>query len=212
MYLTRLILNPQNRRVQKEIAAPYEMHRTILSAFPPRMAEDERVLWRLEVQPRTGLPVLLVQSQELPDWFCVSATKAPNFLMQTNQPNPAIKAYDPQITKGRQLSFRLRANPTVKREGKRLGLYREEEQITWLQRKAFQHGFRLLDFRISTQEIVTSTIHRGEETHTLKLFGIQYDGMLVVEEAMQFREALEHGIGSGKGMGFGLLSVASPGR
>ena len=34
MYLSRLILNPRSRRVQRELAEPYEMHRSLMKAFP----------------------------------------------------------------------------------------------------------------------------------------------------------------------------------
>ena len=37
MYLSRLILNPRNRRVQREIAGPYQMHRSIMRAFPDNL-------------------------------------------------------------------------------------------------------------------------------------------------------------------------------
>ena len=56
MYLSRLILNPLSRRVQKEMANPYEMHRSIMRAFPARIGDDsERVLFRVDQQPRPAL-------------------------------------------------------------------------------------------------------------------------------------------------------------
>ena len=37
MYLSRLILNPRHRRVQREVANPYEMHRSLMRAFPDNL-------------------------------------------------------------------------------------------------------------------------------------------------------------------------------
>ena len=69
MYLSRLILNPRNRRVQREVADPYQMHRSLMNAFPDDLEpEAERVLFRLETNPRTRALTLLVQSLTLPDW------------------------------------------------------------------------------------------------------------------------------------------------
>ena len=34
LYLSRLILNPRSRQVMSEMAHPYEMHRTLMRAFP----------------------------------------------------------------------------------------------------------------------------------------------------------------------------------
>ena len=57
MYLSRLILNPRSRQVQKELADPYQLHRTIMAAFPDVLPPDERVLFRVDLAD--GLPVLL---------------------------------------------------------------------------------------------------------------------------------------------------------
>ena len=42
----------------------------------------------------------------------------------------------------------------------------------------------------------------------LKLFTVQFDGVLQVIDADQTQHAIESGIGSGKGFGCGLLSLA----
>ena len=34
MYLSKLVLNPASRRVRTEIGRPYELHRTLMHAFP----------------------------------------------------------------------------------------------------------------------------------------------------------------------------------
>jgi CRISPR system Cascade subunit CasE len=111
------------------------------------------------------------------------------------------------------LAFRLRANPTAKRkfpsgDRKRVGLYREEEQMAWLMRKGEQGGFRTLSVRTSGQDTLRGRVKRGEKTHSLRLLAVQFDGLLQVTDPDRLRETVRQGIGSGKGFGFGLLSLA----
>jgi len=209
MYLSRLILNPRNRRVQREIADPYQMHRSLMRAFPDDLAPAaERVLYRLEHDPRRGALQLLVQSLNLPDWSWLAQPGARGYLLAVDEPNPAVKSFDLHLVPGQVLAFRLRANPTVKRNGKRLGLYRPEEQRQWLLRKAEQHGFRVLSARIGGKEKLSGYIHRQDTTHRLQLLAVQFDGLLQVSDPELLCQAVQWGIGSGKALGCGLLSLA----
>ena len=216
MYLSRLILNPRNRRVQKEVADPYQMHRSMMRAFPDELASDEeRVLFRLESHPRNGALTLLVQSWSLPDWSWLSEPGARGYLLPMGEPNPVVKAFELGLQPGQALAFRLRANPIVRRllpDGtrKRIGLVREEEQVAWLERKAKQGGFRVLSARISNLTRVGGWIHRDGSTHRLTLHSVQFDGLLRVTDPARVQEAVSQGIGSGKAFGFGLLSLAPP--
>ena len=215
MYLSRLILNPRSRKVWREIAEPYQMHRTIMGAFPQNLSKDERVLFRMEQHPRTGALTLLVQSQHRPGWGHLTAPHD-NYLLPHHQmpdalPNPAVKSIDLSLTNGQTLSFRLLANPTVKRKlngkSKRLGLYREEEQMDWLKRKIEAAGCRLIATRSSQQNPVGGLIHRKEKTHKIKMAAVRFEGVLRVNHPNQLLQAINNGIGSGKGLGFGLLSL-----
>jgi len=211
MYLSRLILNPRNRRVQKEVADLYQMHRSLMRAFPDGLEPgEERVLFRLEDHSRRDAFILLVQSQGLPDWSWLAEPGARGYLLPVGEPNPAVKSFDLRLASGQVLAFRLRANPTVKRNGKRLGLYREGEQREWLLRKAEQSGFRVLEARIGGRRVVGGTIRRNGTVHRLRLLSVQFDGLLEVVEPDRLREAVCRGIGSGKALGFGLLSLAPP--
>jgi CRISPR system Cascade subunit CasE len=215
MYLSRLILNPRNRRVQKEVAQPYQMHKSLMRAFPDNLAKgDERVLFRLETA-RTGALILLVQSLTLPDWSWLAEPDARGYLLPVDELNPAVKSFDLNLAPGQMLAFRLRANPTARRRlpdgtRKRVGLCREEEQIEWLKRKGEQGGFLVVSVRTSNQDTINGYIRRDEERHKLKLLAVQFDGLLQVTDADQLCETVRRGVGSGKGLGFGLLSLARP--
>ena len=209
MYLSRLILNPRSRRVRNEIADTYQMHRSLMRAFADGLNEDEeRVLFRLESQERGAVLVLLVQSLTLPDWSWLGEPAAHGYLLPVDEPNPAIKTFDVRVAPGQVLTFRLRANPTVRRDGKRWGLYRWDEQRRWLERKAEQGGFQVLSVVPSRQAMITGQIERGGSTHRLRLLSVQFDGVLRVREPDHLRERVCCGIGSGKAFGLGLLSLA----
>jgi CRISPR system Cascade subunit CasE len=212
MYLSKLTLNPRNRRAQRELAEPYQMHRTLMRAFPDDMdRENDRVLFRVETDLRTGTPTVLLQSTLEPRWGWLMNDGARDYLLQP----PETKTFDLQLASGQVLAFRLRANPTVKRkcdDGKRrrIGLYREEEQQKWLARKAEQGGFRLLSVRSQNAPDVRGWAHHDDARHKLKLFAVRFDGLLQVTDPNRLRETVQRGVGSGKGLGFGLLSLARP--
>ncbi len=223
MYLSRLILNPRSRRAQRELANPYQLHRSLMRAFPDGLdREKDRVLFRVEADPpsaglragRGGQIAVLLQSTLEPRWDWLDEPGARGYLLRP----PESKTFDLPLTEGQVLAFRLRANPTVKRKvevngqlrPKRHGLCREEDQIAWLERKGEQGGFRLLSARTGGREDVGGNIKRHQETHKLKLLAVRFDGLLQVTDPARLRETIRRGVGSGKGLGFGLLSLARP--
>jgi CRISPR system Cascade subunit CasE len=212
MYLSRLILNPRSRRVQRELAEPYEMHRSLMKAFPPDLApREERMLFRVDEHPRLGL-TLLVQSCDVPNWSWLAEEGARGYLLPVAEPNPAVKPFDLHPVAGQTLGFRLRANPTIKtkREGRpvRNGLFDEDAQQAWLVRKAEAGGFRILSINSVAEGKISGGVKRVETTHKLTLLGVRFDGLLQVTDPDRLVEAVRHGIGSAKGLGFGLLSLA----
>lgn len=156
---------------------------------------------------------LLVQSDKAPDWGWLAGK--PDYLLAGSEQNPACKSFDPAFQPGQRLYFRLRANPTVKRKfpgesaSKRIGLYKEEDQQAWLARKAEQGGFQILSSQATAEGKVGGQIHRSpEESHRLNLLAVRFEGLLQVTDPERFRQSVQSGIGSGKGLGFGLLSLA----
>jgi CRISPR system Cascade subunit CasE len=208
MILSKLVLNPHSRQVQREIAEPYQMHRTIMRAYPVTLDKEERVLFRLDADRRMGTQTLLVQSQSQPNWSWLADLEESNYLLCTDEPNPWVKRFTPHFKPDQKLIYRLRANPTIKREGKRRALLREEEQWAWLNRKAQKSGFQVLDGRIRKLASIQGTIHKNDSRHTLRLFVVQFDGILRVTDPSLFLDAVRSGVGSGKGLGCGLLSTA----
>ena len=219
MYLSRLILNPRNRRVQSELARPYELHRTVYSSFPPCLCERERVLYRLENDAWRGQIQLLVQSQIAPDWSW--ADGSPGYLIAGAAVE--VKQFELSLEREQVLAFRLRANPTVKKKshedgkeppknGIRIGLAREEDQRAWLDRKGAQHGYRPIQVRIMPEGMQKSRSSREKGGRALAHLSVRYEGLLQVTDPGRLEAAIRGGVGAAKGFGFGLLSLAPPPR
>jgi CRISPR system Cascade subunit CasE len=214
MYLSRLILNPRARAVQKDLASPHKLHRTLMASFPDnlKIPDDERVLFRVDTDQRSGVPTVLLQSFHEPDWhrlqddahYLLHPRRLPNV-----ERNPATKAFDLNLQPEQMLSFRLRANPTVKHEGNRYGLLKEREQQGWLVRKGEQNGFRVVSVFL-TQEGQLHSWKQGKngKVHKLTFRAVCFNGVLQVTEPESLWRAVRRGIGRGKAFGFGLLSLA----
>jgi CRISPR system Cascade subunit CasE len=232
MYLSKLILNPRSRDVRRDLANCQALHRTLLAAYPQAESETARqefgVLYRVELQPRTGAVTVLVQSEYSPDW-----TKLPDdYLFVAAEVTQAIADAYQSLQAGQRLRFRLRANPTkcvarqhrpaeAQRDGKRVELRREKDQLAWLQRKAQDGGFQLTALSVkpdvaNTQVQEVSKVYgwRADKNDNtgqrkkLTLAAAVFEGELIVSDAAQFLVTLRQGIGRGKAYGFGLLSIA----
>jgi CRISPR system Cascade subunit CasE len=199
LYLSKLSLNHRSRQAQSELRDPYELHRTLSKAFTGDHAQppDARFLFRVdEAQEGKSIPVL-VQSSAKPDWSCLDAV--PGYLWDP----PLTKSFAPEFATGRQLAFRLRANPTIKQGGKRVGLYKDEECLNWLTRKAGESGFSIVSVTATPAEKLLCRTDKGAAT----LSGVRFDGALIVTDPERLAEAVRNGIGASKSFGFGLLSL-----
>lgn len=225
MLLHRIHLNPRCKAARHDLVDPYQMHATLCRAFFPEgiRCPEGGLLWRLEpVTDSQGRPRVLIQSQAVPDW---SRLLEPDWLAQAEDGIDLVQKLSlDAIAAGRIFRFRLRANPSKSVQGKRTGLVHSEAQRDWLARKGEQHGFALLtantqdyfdfvespkgrpypDVRVSHDEMLLGRRHDG---NTIRVFSALFEGRLTVTDPKRFKETLETGIGHGKVMGLGLLSV-----
>jgi len=207
MYLSQLILDPKHRQVRSEMANRYEMHRTLTACFPEKKRSEINLLFRLETAQHSGMvpPKLLVQSRLVPDW---SHLIERCLLVEA----PQTKSFNPNFQNGDRYVFRLLANPTVKRKqagktSKRVGIYDSKGQEAWLERKGTQAGFSVTALRITNQGILESRKRKNSHTFQIKHLAVQFDGLLEVSDPGALKLAVQNGIGSAKGFGFGLLSL-----
>ncbi len=209
MYLSKLFLNPRNAGARRDVARPYELHRTLQRGVE-HTPNGNRLLFRIEPEGGRRRPVVLVQSAEaVPDWTPLLAN---SYLLEAHGPKP----FEPVLRMGQRLAFRLTANPTKKVAGKRIPLshairqHKEDRTYWhWLHRKAEQHGFKVLTardapFRTASNRRKKPCYDKAEIPH----FGVRFDGVLEVTDSDRLLEAIQQGIGSAKAFGFGLLSLA----
>jgi len=198
VYLSRLLVSERCQQVRSEIAAPLEMHRTLLAAFYDYVGgqDDARILYRIEREPR---PHALVQTTYCPDWSKLTIP------MDYLAGPPEVKVVTPTFKPGDRFFFRLRANPTLRVGGKRYGLYTFDEQVDWLAKKSVAAGFKIEKLSLRQDECLEV---RGAAGRVARFATVQYDGELIVTSPIMFEDVFEHGLGSAKVMGCGLLSLA----
>lgn len=232
MLLHRIHLNLRCKDARRDLADPYQMHATLCRAFFPQDSKcpPGGLLWRLEPETdAAGRPRVLIQTHATPDWSRVPVDWLAPALSGMDDPvNPGIDLVQKlslnTLVVGQAFRFRLRANPCKTVRGKRLGLVHPDAQYKWLARKGMQHGFILPppdtadyfdclessttrayhDVRVSHEQMFSGRQHDG---NVIRLYSVLFEGRLTVGDPRKFRSALEMGIGHGKMMGLGLLSV-----
>ena len=202
MFLSQLLINLSHRPARRDLSDRYELHRTLLCAFPVDLPSNERVLYRVDQVQRQLYATILVQSQTMPDWDAAERLSDPRYLCKL----PAVRGVEPQFSEGLRLPFRLQANPTIKRDGKRHAITADEELTRWLQRKGEAHGFSVdpLDVR----SVKLGKLHGKGRKQTWHI--VLFEGVLRVSQPEVFVAGLRSGIGSAKAFGCGLLSVPYP--
>ena len=228
MYLSRLEINPRNREVRRDLSDVYQMHRTVMSAFPDvkdgqEARADLAVLYRIEIAGRGGGVVLMVQSRAQPCWTHLT----PDYLSDSDGEvgNPATRDMTNVLAalhERQVLRFRLRANPTKKIEtksgpdgrrqnGRRVDLRTETQQLEWLSRRAEQAGFGLIPVYPGSN-VPEVRVGAGERLlgkgRQLTLVSVLFEGLVEVTDPDRFRCAIADGIGPGKAFGCGLMSIA----
>lgn len=204
MYLSKLTLDPSHPHARRDLSDAYEMHRTLARAFTPNPETvPARFLWRLERradhQPSS---VVLVQSTQPANWS--SLNSFPDYAYEI-LPNKAVDL-EALIQPDARCRFRLLANPTVTRAGKRYGLTREDEQLAWIARQGERHGFSVLDCVRSADERLT--VRQGRTGNRITLHTCLFEGILQVGVTETLRQGMLNGFGHGKAFGLGMLSLA----
>lgn len=195
MFLSRLELK-QDRIARQWLSNPYRVHQRLCMACE----KDPRILFRVE-ESHEG-PRILVQSQVQPNWQ-VAFKDFPVLVAP-----PQWKPFNLNLVPGAHYHFRLSANPTKKHCGKRQGLMTVEQQTMWLERKLKTAGATLLGCRVTPTGFAHSKKTSRNEVEDISHFSVVYDGTLQVQDARLLEDAIRSGIGSAKGFGFGLLSLA----
>ena len=178
-----------------------KMHRMVCGFFGARR-QEENILYRVHVL-RGSIQIYLYSDHPL--------ESLPETVQLAGQRD--LTQWLDSMTAGDSLGFDLLACPSKKvyqaeqNKNSRRQLLRElQERLDWLQRKAEQNGFRLLN----VQELEQSHNygrHSAEKGGTLHLDAYHYQGILSITDAELFRKAIRTGIGPEKAYGLGMLMV-----
>lgn len=212
LFLYRLHLNLADRGVRRDLGNAYEMHRSLSRAFVD--SENDKItpfLWRKETTAGDASPLLLVQAATEAHWDAL----APGWLLEWQE-----RRWDPQAAfrPGLRVLFRIRANPTVNRlpieqahkgesargRRKRLGLWCEEDQLDWMQRQAQRAGLASVEVSVSQAE----RLRCRKRDNTITMASAQFDGNAMIADPHALAKAVCNGIGHGRMLGHGLLSLA----
>jgi CRISPR system Cascade subunit CasE len=202
MFLSQLTLNPRCADARRDLGSAYDMHRTLSRAFTPDSSTPpNRFLWRLDSNPiGWNPPAVLVQSLTAGDWSVLQNLSG--YLVSDVEHK--FLDLSALLQRDASMRFRFLANPTVKRDGKRLGLVGEDTQLSWLTRQGEKHGFRVEFALVSGQDLLGSK----KDCHRLTIQRVLFEGRLRVTDTSKLAEALALGIGPAKSFGCGMLSVA----
>lgn len=208
IFLSRIIINSVVPQRRKTLSDCYELHRSIMSAFPDENGDARQKFKVLfSIRSKENITELIVQSGIKPDWE--RSPLNPRYFNEECGCKEISEIIEEALKRGNSFSFHLTASPTKKicsegKNSKRILLTKEEEQISWLMRKGQQHGF----------EVVLSSIAlRPPEAKSGRKKGVffrsvEFSGKLLVKERNQFIDAFINGIGSEKAFGCGLLMLS----
>lgn len=221
MYLTRFEINTARRGARALLASPHRLHGAVLHAFPGGQREPTergRILWRID--QRGSQALLYVVSPHRPDLTHLVETAG----------WPATQGWDTRdytpllnrLDAGSQWAFRLAANPVSSRpkseessRSQRFGHVTVEQQTEWLLRRTERNGFTIPAITLDGSDKEPDVAVHGRRVwrfprqgRTVTLATAVFEGRLEITDAATFRRSLTHGIGSGKGYGCGLLTLA----
>lgn len=209
MYLSRVLLDLSKRKTQMAFVSPNKFHGAVEEAFPEKR---ERTLWRVDTLH--GRNYLLILSASEPDLSGI--TEQFGYLGNGGE----IRKYEGllrRVKKDSVWQFRLAANPvhsirTEQGRGKVVAHVTEKYQIEWLNKQAEKNGFRILPNAVCVRESNWRIFNKRDFTQKVRILEVVFEGLLQVEDADIFRDALLKGIGRGKAYGMGLLTIAGTGR
>ena len=214
MYLTHMPLNPDRRSTRELLSSPQRVHAAVLSAFLPGTSNRGRTLWRLDTPERHQLDLYVV-SPVAPSLEAMAdqAGWPSQATWRTADYTPFLAALDTS----QRWVFRLRANPVKSirpdagGRGNRVALTDERAQGEWLFTRAARHGFEVVPGEhgpnLRVVERRTERFRR-RGVHDVTLSTATFEGVLEVRDPELLRAALTLGIGSAKGYGCGLMTLA----
>ncbi|MFI9410044.1 type I-E CRISPR-associated protein Cas6/Cse3/CasE [Nocardia gamkensis] len=232
-YLSRIWLNPLRTGAQRLIRNPQATHAAVLGSISAQPL-NERVLWRLD-HDTSHRAVLLVLTQSRPSFDHIIEQAG---WTNAEEPQTLTKPLQPlleRITDGATFRFKLRASPTYttknltnptaaqqdklaqsRPRGIRVPHRTTAHQLQWFTEKAQTHwGFTTLPtpqgdttLTITERKRLTFKKKNTATAPTITLHTATYEGILRITNQELARTSLTQGIGTARGYGCGLITLA----
>jgi CRISPR system Cascade subunit CasE len=202
MYLSQLILNERQSLVYRDLNNAHKLHQRIMQGFPDQETTTPRQDWHILYRQEPDSLTILVQSAITPDWERLPGGYLASAAVKSFELSPAV------LKPGTLYQFRLQANPS-KRDSKTrkiIGLYKQEDQLNWLQKRSEGWGFNCL--AVDPIPVANTYGKKANQPGKISIHGVLFQGTLQVIDPDKFISTLTTGIGRGKSYGCGLLSIA----
>lgn len=195
-FLTRVTTNTVET-MRRCLSDNYAWHQELWRAFPDCDHKERDFLFRIDRdENRMTVWILSMQKpEELKEWG----------RWETKEVSDSFLKYQYYV-------FSLRANPTVmhvvrndtgerKKNGRRGTIYAADELERWLRGKGEQSGFTIEQCACAppVKEYFYKQGKKGVHGR------VDFTGVLSVTDPEKFQYAYQHGLGSAKAFGFGLL-------
>jgi len=195
MFISKLkfntnLKNPGIRAVMKDLKNPYELHRTIMRAFPENLDKSkERVLFRKS----DNNDHVIVLSKHSQNW---------NFL-SCDYGEAKTKEFENDFARvsNRVIKLDILLNATKRINGKRIGLSKLELE-KWFPDKMQKCGFQVVEFNIN--DIHIEKFIKAKHKQTFMVSHVTAYGK--IKDAELFSKVYQEGVGSGKGYGYGMIN------
>lgn len=219
MFLSRIRLNLDSRSAVEDLLTDegYMWHQRLWQLFSDSPDRNRDFLYRRE-QSREGLTFFSLSERtprkDHPAWLVES------------------KAFEPQLSAGTKLHFRLTANAVVrtreddkvrrhdivmhhkhqlKQAGKDKALLLQQSELVqqageqWLENQGSKHGFE--PERTKADGYIGHKLHKRASTKPVQFHTIDFEGALKVTDPEKFLQQLYSGFGSSKSFGCGLMLI-----
>lgn len=209
MYLSKIPLNPMNRKTIQAIANPQQIHGMIEDCFPgPR----ERRLWRVD-QWKEELRLLIMSNEAADFTSLVKQIGYPH--IRDSWQTKEIDGFFSHLKKNQIWHFRLRANPVHSKIGSGDNIHRgkiyahatTDYQRDWLLKRQEDMGIELKEDDFDVVEKTWLNFKKKDRNH-VRIRAVTYEGYLKITDVDRLKEAMIKGIGRGKAYGCGMLTLA----
>ena len=201
--LSCLRLNLAVRECRADLRNVLPMHQRVMSMFPHAAAGSDRrtfgVLWRAET---SGMPMLLLQSPEVPDFSVLPDRYA--IYEHANIDRRLFKLRNGQI-----IRYRTLASPT--RDSNDGGLCRTDavpvrEPAEWWQAVSAQAGLAGISTAVPGR-VPARPLRIPGDGRLVHVCAAWFNGLAEIVDADRVRAAAKGGVGGAKAWGCGLLTV-----